>query len=746
MLRIMVFKIGNNGGIMELKVKLPKEINDLFQLSKNEEIKYSSPYDINRKGEYTSTSYGVVTNKRLIVIEEGKIVYEKALQDITLMKCESQVNNGIFIVKEKADQITRLIARFSMKHISRFASIAKGGMLLIEGSEKMIENREYEKTCPICGRALPGTRVCPKCEDKNVTLMKFVRLCTNYKKQFIKVSIMMLFASAVNLLGPMFQRQFIDNTLMSGHGNFNDVIRFIVIMSVITILSIWTRYLRSLWSAQLGAGISMDIRQRLYHKMQILTLSFIQDRRPGELMNRINSDSANIRKFMEDAFGSIFYLIVLMIGAITVMVTISPGLTILSVVFLPLALSLSVGFRKVIHRRFHMQFRRGDDNNSALQDVISGIRVVKSYGKEQYESDRFKEVSETYAKIQKNNEVFWAAFYPMLTFIMGMGIYFVTALGGLKALDGDLTVGQLLQFTTYASMLYGPLGWMTHLPRMIVQMLTSLERIYDVLDEQPKIQNKEHAISREIQGDVTFKDVSFGYRSYETVLDKVNFEIKKGEMIGIVGASGTGKSTLINLVMHLYDVDDGELRIDGININDYRIENFHDQIGVVLQETFLFSDTILNNMRFAKPDATYEEIIRAAKMANAHDFICKTPNGYNTYVGEKGYNLSGGERQRIAIARAILNDPKILILDEATSSLDTESEYLIQKALQRLTAGRTTLAIAHRLSTLKDADRLIVIDGHNIAESGTHNELLEKKGIYYNLVTAQLQMQTLKEA
>ena len=730
---------------MELNIKLPGEIRALFEFAGGEEIRYCSPFDINSSGKYCDFSYGVLTNRRLLIIEEGQIVYEMQLSGLSAMKCESQVNNGILVVTEKESGLARHVARFSMKHISRFASIAKGGMLMLEGSDRIIENREYEKTCPKCGRALPGTRVCPKCEGKNVTLLKFVRLCTNYKKQFVMVALMMLFSSLVGLAGPMFQQRFIDNTLMSDHGSFQEVIRFTLIMAVITVLSIITRYLRSLWSAKLGAGISMDIRGRLYQKMQVLTLSFIQDRRPGELMNRINNDSANIRKFMEDAFGSIFYLIVLMTGAIIVMLTISPGLTLLSIVFLPLAVALSVGFRKVIHRKFHMQYSRGDDNNSALQDVISGIRVVKSFGKEKYESDRFKTISANYARIQKNNEVFWASFYPMLTFIMGMGIYFVTALGGLKTLDGGLSVGQLLQFTTYATMLYGPLGWMTHLPRMIVQMLTSLERIYDVLDEQPKIRNRENPVSRQIQGNVVFKDVSFGYRSYETVLEKINFEIKKGEMIGIVGASGTGKSTLINLVMHLYDVDDGELLIDGININDYRIEDFHRQLGVVLQETFLFSDTILNNMRFAKPDATYEEIIRAAKMANAHDFICKTPNGYNTYVGEKGYNLSGGERQRIAIARAILNDPKLLILDEATSSLDTESEYLIQKALQRLTAGRTTLAIAHRLSTLKDADRLIVIDGHKIAECGSHNELLEKKGIYYKLVTAQLQMQTLKE-
>ena len=722
---------------MELNIKLPEEIRALFEFAGGEEIRYCSPFDINSSGKYCDFSYGVLTNRRLLIIEEGRIVYEMQLSGLSAMKCESQVNNGILVVTEKESGLARHVARFSMKHISRFASIAKGGMLMLEGSDRIIENREYEKTCPICGRALPGTRVCPKCEGKNVTLLKFVRLCTNYKKQFVMVALMMLFSSLVGLAGPMFQQRFIDNTLMSDHGSFQEVIRFTLIMAVITVLSIITRYLRSLWSAKLGAGISMDIRGRLYQKMQVLTLSFIQDRRPGELMNRINNDSANIRKFMEDAFGSIFYLIVLMTGAIIVMLTISPGLTLLSIVFLPLAVALSVGFRKVIHRKFYMQYSRGDDNNSALQDVISGIRVVKSFGKEKYESDRFKTISANYARIQKNNEVFWASFYPMLTFIMGMGIYFVTALGGLKTLDGGLSVGQLLQFTTYATMLYGPLGWMTHLPRMIVQMLTSLERIYDVLDEQPKIRNRENPVSRQIQGNVVFKDVSFGYRSYETVLEKINFEIKKGEMIGIVGASGTGKSTLINLVMHLYDVDDGELLIDGININDYRIEDFHRQLGVVLQETFLFSDTILNNMRFAKPDATYEEIIRAAKMANAHDFICKTPNGYNTYVGEKGYNLSGGERQRIAIARAILNDPKLLILDEATSSIDTHTELLVQKGIEALLKGRTSFVIAHRLSTIRKADRIFVIDQGNIMEAGSHEELMEKRGAYYQLYQSQ---------
>ena len=224
------------------------------------------------------------------------------------------------------------------------------------------------------------------------------------------------------------------------------------------------------------------------------------------------------------------------------------------------------------------------------------------------------------------------------------------------------------------------------------------------------------------------------------MLENINFEVQPGEMIGLVGASGTGKSTMINLIMRLYDPDQGRIILDGEDLRDIKVENLHSQIGVVLQETFLFSGTILDNIRFAKPTATLSEVIQAAKAANAHDFICKTPDGYNTYVGEHGYNLSGGERQRVAIARAILNNPKLLILDEATSALDTESEFLIQQALNRLIQGRTTFAIAHRLSTLREANRLVVIDKHGIAEMGSHNELLEKKGIYYDLVMAQLRM------
>ena len=273
-----------------------------------------------------------------------------------------------------------------------------------------------------------------------------------------------------------------------------------------------------------------------------------------------------------------------------------------------------------------------------------------------------------------------------------------------------MTPGQLTQLVAYAGMLYGPLGWMTRLPRMLMQVATSLERIYDILDEESDVVDSPQAQPHNVKGEITFDNVSFGYKSYLPVLENLSFTVKPGEMIGLVGSSGSGKSTLINLLMRLYDVDSGEIRIDGVPIKAIQQENYHRQIGVVLQETFLFSGTIYANIRYAKPEATPEEVMQAAKMANAHTFITRFPDGYDTYVGENGYTLSGGERQRIAIARAILHDPHLLILDEATSSLDTETEYQIQEAFSRLTAGRTTFAIAHRLSTLRNADRILVID------------------------------------
>ena len=739
---------------MKLLYNLREPQQRILDLRESETIWYCVPVDLgfdNRKKSaetsYAETTWIVVTEERLLVLEGEVKTAEYELADCEKIKCEHQVYSGILTVFQKGGE-TSCAARFSMRHIIRVAYVARGAQTIINADREgrrlseadRVVSREYEKYCEKCGRALPGTSKCPYCDGKADMLKKFMALCGEFMGRLLLISAMLLFIAAANLLSPMVQRWFIDEALADGSGTTAQLWWFIGIsfgfLAASLLLHIWRYWL----CAKLGASISMSLRKKLYYKIQSLSLSFINNRRPGELMNRVSRDTRQIREFMEEVFGDMLSTLVTMIVSLVMMFVISWKMSLLSLMFVVVVFVVTRAFWHHIRTIFHRQWLKFDDLSSSLQDIISGMRIVKSFGQEERESARFTEKTKDFAAVQKKNETFWAVFFPILTFLLGVGTYIAIYFGGIQVLDGDMTVGELVQFVTYSGYLFGPLSWMTHLPRQVMQMMTSLNRIYDVLDEEPMLADKADCKALPIKGSFVFENVSFGYQTYEPVLENISFSVKPGEMIGLVGASGTGKSTLINLIMRLYDVDQGRILLDDIDLRDVQMESLHSQIGVVLQETFLFSGSILANIRFAKQDATLEEVIRAARAANAHDFICKTPDGYNTYVGEHGYNLSGGERQRIAIARAILNNPRILILDEATSALDTESEFLIQQALDRLVKGRTTFAIAHRLSTLRNADRLVVIDKHGVAEIGTHNELLEQKGIYYGLVNAQLKM------
>lgn len=729
---------------MLLKYELSEENLELLNLAPDEELCYAVPYDIAEDGSFLDNSYVAVTRKRICVLELGKVKYNIPLSECEKITSEPQIDNGLFIVTKNGEDL--LIARYSSKHLSRFSYVARGCSMLLDKIDRLVISEEYEKTCPKCGRALPGTAECPHCTKQGAGFFHEIKkILKPYKAQLAVIITLMVAAAVMTLLSPEIQKHLIDDVLTDKKGTLSEAYIFLGVIFALSIGMILINISKSYLCAKLGSSISMDLRAKLYHKIQTLSLSFIGDRRPGELMNRIVHDTARIKQFMDDIFCNMFTVCIMFVCDIIYMLVLDWKLALLSFIFIPITIFVATAFWHNIHRRFHRQWHKNDNVNSSLQDVISGMSVVKSYGKEQDESDKFTRLNTDFAATQRKNEVFWAIFFPILHFIIGAGVYLIIFFGGRDVLSGNKTPGELLQFINYTSMLYMYLNWLTHLPRQLMDCINSLERINDVMNQEPRIYDKKNPVDVEIKGAVEFKNATFGYKSYKPVLEKINLSVKPGEMIGLVGASGTGKSTMINLIMHLYELDDGQLLIDGTDIRDIRLSNYHSQIGVVLQETFLFSGTIFNNIRFAKPDATYEEVIRAAKMANAHDFICRTPDGYNTYVGEKGHNLSGGERQRIAIARAILNNPKLLILDEATASLDTESEYLIQKALERLTNGRTTFAIAHRLSTLKDADRLVVIDAHGIAEIGTHNELMEKQGIYYGLVTAQLEMQKVEK-
>ncbi len=726
---------------MKLKYNLSSKTLAALKLEQNEEIFYSIPHDVDAEGGFLSDSYVTVTDKRILVTVKGELRSEVLLEDIDEAVAEPMIGCGIFAVKKDGEEA--ILARYSSKHLGRFSYISRGCKLLKQGERVAVESEEPEKTCEKCGRALPGTSECPNCANKKRGMIRqMMSMLMEYKALFALTVFLMLLATVVTLLNPTLQKVLVDDVLGNANATFKSALVVLAGMFILGMSVSLVNAAKYYTCSKLGTNLSMNLRRRLYGKVQVLSLSFINDRRPGELMNRVVRDTARVKEFMSELFCDLATVAILFVVCAVYMLFLNWKLALLAFGFIPPAVLVSVAFKKAIHRRFHMQYVKEDDVHSNLQDVISGMAVVKTYGREEAESQHFNETADEFLKVQKKNEVFWAIFFPSLQFLMSIGTYFVTFFGGRSALLGDMSIGELVQFTAYTSMLYQYVNWLTNLPRRLMNMVTAMERINDVLNQSPKITDKA-AIKHKIEGHVRFDHASFGYKSYKPVLEDICLDIKPGEMIGLVGASGTGKSTLINLIMHLYEVDSGKILVDDIDIRDIALDDYHSQIGVVLQETFLFSGTIINNIKFAKPDATYEEVIRAAKMANAHDFICKTPDGYNTYVGERGFNLSGGERQRIAIARAILNNPNLLILDEATASLDTESEYLIQKALDRLRSGRTTFAIAHRLSTLKDADRLVVIDGHNIAEIGTHNELMEKKGIYYGLVTAQLEMNAL---
>ena len=723
---------------MELNTSLNgQKLNRLKAVTDDAPI-YCIPIDLTKNGTFATESYVGATKSGVFVFENDDFCYFP-LEKIEKAVNRTQTNGAILTLKMDGEE--HILAQCSMRYVSGIASLARGINILLKGNtERRVVNNEREKRCRKCGRVLPGTVACPKCDKSGGNLKRFLDICKQNKSTLAIIIAFMLLDAVIGISKAYILRFFVDEHLSKESGTVYDILVFFAIYFGVILLGLVIFYIKAYFCGKMGVKVVHQLRKRLSDHLQKLSLSNLNTRNTGEIVERVMGDTNRVRQFFNGTFCSTFNQVFYIVGVATIMLIMNWKLALLTFLFMPFVIIFTKTFWPKIHKIFSNLWRKIDGIQNKLQDVLSGIRIVKTYGREKSEIDEFCVANEKHAIINYKNEKFFAIFYPIITLIFSLSTYIVIYAGGLEVLRENMTPGELMQFVAYTGMLLGPLHSMTYLPRDIVNMTTSLERIYDILGEEPGIHSKENATVREIKGDVRLEDVVFGYHTHQPVLDGVTLNVKAGEMIGLVGSSGAGKSTLINLVMRLYDVDEGAVYVDGIDVRDFNVECFHSQIGVVLQETFLFAGSVVDNIRFAKPDATMSEIISAAKAANAHDFICKLPDGYNTYVGEKGHNLSGGEKQRIAIARAILNNPKILILDEATSALDTESEYQVQQALERLRKNRTTFAIAHRLSTLRKADRIAVIDDHKIAEVGSHNELLKNQGIYYGLVMAQLQM------
>ncbi|MBE6636489.1 MAG: ATP-binding cassette domain-containing protein [Ruminococcaceae bacterium] len=730
---------------MKLRYDLPDADRAALEAAAppDEILMYAVPYNICE--DRFVKGFLVITDKTIYKLLDGKVLLTLPIEGCDDFRVEVMYGSCGFYIRRNGTTV--LVCQFiSGRNLARYSVILRALEILSEQHNTTpITNDLPERFCPKCGRPyINNTTICPYCMDKLEVYRKLFAMTKGLRWMMCFPFVVAVFSVIISFVVPWIEAQAVNRYLepLSGTPK-GSIAGFILIVLAIVSIDLFQRALSALQSritAVSGERFIMMLKNILYEKLESLSLSALQRQSTGDLMGRLNNDTTVMKSFVMEYLPVIFVQVVSFLVALIVMLVINPLMCFFIFVPVPLAVFLIVRF----WRNMNLRNRRGSNLtgkvNRQLQDIFAGIRVVKAFGQEDSEIERFREKSLKSANHNEQTERFFDTFFPIVTFAIRLGSYLILLYGNVLLFRGEMALGTLHQINAYAAIVYTPLVSMTAIPRHISNFLTSASKVFEILEETPEVSDIGLPIDIRMEGEIAIKNITFGYESYNPVLTNVSAEIHPGEMIGIVGHSGSGKSTLINLIMRLYDVNAGAIEIDGVNIKDISQETLRSQMGVVLQETFLFAGSIRDNIAYACPSATDEMIIEAARTANAHDFIMDLPQGYNTIVGAGGFSLSGGERQRIAIARAIIHNPRILILDEATAALDTETEKLIQDALQKLVRGRTTLAIAHRLSTLRYADRLLVLDHGKVAEFGTHAELLENKGIYYKLVMAQQKM------
>ncbi|MBP2660377.1 MAG: lipid exporter, fused ATPase and inner rane subunit MsbA [Firmicutes bacterium] len=570
------------------------------------------------------------------------------------------------------------------------------------------------------------------------TYIRLIQYIRPYLSRMVVAVFCIILAASATLYVPWILREVIDEVLTTKNMSMLNAIAIgiVIVYFLRGIFFFGQTYLMS----YIGQKIIIDIRGEIYRHMQRLSLSYFEKRQTGKIMSYITNDVAAVQGALVDSMIELVTEGMTLIGSLGAMFYLHWKLSLLTLVTLPLVAQAIKIFGKKLRVSSMTVQERTADITSVLQESISSVRVIKSFAREDYEIERFQKENNQNFRAQMKNSQIMATLTPVIEFLAAIGVTMIIWYGGKEVIDNNLTAGSLVAFLIYAVNLSNPIKRLSRVYGNIQKALSAADRVFEVLDTKPEIEDMPGAIALPtIEGCVALNNVTFEYKKGEPALQQVSLKVTPGQVVAIVGPSGAGKTTIANLIPRFYDTTDGNITIDGIDIKTITLQSLREQIGIVPQETVLFNGSVYDNILYGKLDADHDEVVNAAKAANAHGFIINMPDGYDTQIGERGSKLSGGQRQRISIARAILKNPRVLILDEATSALDTESEKLVQEAVDKLMIGRTSFVIAHRLSTIQRADLIVVMEKGRIAEQGTHAELLAAEGLYSKLYQVQFE-------